>query len=205
MNTSKITCDFLFKRFSISQLATNNQITKADIVKSILSFLRSHPQSSNKNQIKHKLKIELAKDFLRYPGKPESFCEEYGVNPKEFRKLMREVIDDYNIIPSDSLADKLFKKVMSDTVIVTKCIPKRIVKQIARIYVSSNHITQDGLASLYGTRRETIACILKRGISENILDDVTAEKVIVQVRSYNKSVDSYDLAFDERENHKQES
>ncbi|MBQ8043899.1 MAG: hypothetical protein IJ272_07120 [Clostridia bacterium] len=198
MSSSKIACEFIFNRFSISHISEKNGMSKAEVVKSIFSFLKSHPNSSHKESIRRKLKIELAKAFLSSPASPDRFAEEYGMDPRDFRKLMKEVVDDYDIVSSDTLADKLFRKVMAGTVLVAKYIPKRIVKQIALIYVCENHYTQDGLASIYGTRRETIAAILRRGIAENILDDVTAEKVIVQIRSYNKSIDSYDQAFDER-------
>lgn len=200
MNTSKITFDFLFKRLSISQAAKANNMTTAEVVKAILSFLKAHPATSYKVQIKHRLKFWLVKDFLAFPGTPETFAKEYGVDPATFRKYMREAVDDDTIIASDVVADKLFRKMMVGTTIISRSVPRRVIKQIALLYVGKTHHTQDSIASIYGTRRETIAILLRRGIAENIVDDVTAEKIAVKIRSYNKSVDSYDLAFAKREN-----
>lgn len=115
-----------------------------------------------------------------------------------FRKLMKEIIEDTKLIPSEALATKLFVKTMDGTAVLSKSVPKRIVKQIAQHYVDHNHFTQDDLASIYVTRRETISAILKRAIAENIVDDITAEKIVVQIRSHCKSVDAYSAAFDKR-------
>ena len=202
MNNSKIACEFILNRFSISYIAEKNNMSKAEVVKSIFGFLINHPNTSYKGKIKRKLKIELTKQFLASHVNTEVFSEEYGMDVTSFRKLMREVIDDYELVQSNALANKLFIKLMSGTYIKSKYVPKRIVKQICLLYVGENYLTQDDLASIYGTRRETIASIFKRGIAENIIDDVTADKIIMKVSCYNKSVEAYDLAFDERAKHK---
>lgn len=204
MNCSKIAASLLFEHLSISQIADKYSMSKADVVKSIFNFFKTFPNSSHKPCIEHRLKIELTKDFLASNSSALDFAEEYGMTACAFRKLMNEIIDDTKTIASDALADKLFKKTMESTTINIKSVPKRIVKQIAHNYAYEQFLSQDDLANIYCTRRETIAAILRRGIAENIIDDLTAEKIVVQIRSFNKPIESYCEAFDKREKLKAE-
>lgn len=198
MNCSKIASEILFKRLSISQIAKKYNISKAEVVQSIFDFFTTFPNSSHIPSIKHRFKVELTKEFLAYTSPTFYFAEEYGIDIRIFRKLMKEVIDDQHIIKSDAVAINLFRKTMDGVAIIAKYVPKRIVKQIAISYVNDSHLSQYNLANIYGTRRDTISLLLKRAISENIVDDVTAEKIFVLVRSYSTAVDGYIAAFDKR-------
>ena len=204
MNCSKITAALLFEHLSISQISDKYNISKADVVKSIFQFFKLYPNSSHNLAIQRRLKVEITKSFLASNSSTLDFAEEYGMTAGAFRKLMSEIIDDTKTIASDALADKLFKKTMESTAIVVKRVPQRIVKLISHNYACEQFLSQDDLANIYCTRRETIAAILRRGIAENIIDDLTAEKIVVQIRSFNKPIESYCEAFDKREKLKSE-
>lgn len=199
MNCSKIAGELIFQHLSVSKISVKYGVTKTEVVKTLFKFLATFPKSSHNAHIKQRLKVELAKEFLASQSSTLDFAEEYDINPSYFRKLMNEVVDDPKIINSDVLADKLFRKVMDGASIKSRYMPKRIVKYIAQSYVSEERFSQYDLANIYSTQRGTISSILKRAIAENIVDDITAEKIIAKIRGYNKSVDAYNAAFDKRE------
>lgn len=198
MSCSKIASDLLFKRLSLSQIAETHNISKAEVVKSISKFFVCFPNSCHNDSIRYRFKFELTKAFLLSNTSTLNFADEYGMDVRIFRKLMKEIIDDPKLISSDILASKLFTKTMAGTAIVARYVPNRIVKRIAEYYVCKKPYTQDGLASIYCTTRETISAILQRAIAENIVDDVTAEKIIIRIRRYSNSIDAYADAFDKR-------
>lgn len=198
MNCSKIASEIRFNHLSITQISAKYNMTKAEVVKLILNFFATFPNSSHTPSIKYRFKVELTKEFLASNSSSFDFAEEYGINPTVFRNIMREVIEDYQLIKSDAVAINLFKKTFDGVSVISKYVPKRIVKQVAESYANDKYITQYTLSSIYGIRRSVIASLLKRAIAENIVDDTTAEKIIVIIRSYSKAVDGYSEAFDKR-------
>lgn len=67
MHSSKIASELLFNRLSISQIAQKYSMSKAEVVKSITNFFVCYPNSSHNASIKHRLKVELTKEFLLLP------------------------------------------------------------------------------------------------------------------------------------------
>ena len=199
MNSSKIACDIRFNHLSIAQIAEKYNISKAEVVKLILSFFASFPNSTHTPAIRNRFKAELTKEFLASNSSSADFAEEHGISASAFRNIMREVIEDYHLIKSDAVAMNLFQKTFDGVAVISKYVPKRIVKQIAVTYANAKHISQYDLASMYGIRRSVISSLLKRAIAENLIDDVTADKIFVFVRGYSKAVDGYSKAFDQRE------
>ena len=117
---------------------------------------------------------------------------------------MKEVIEDTSIIPYDSLANKLFIRLTLYKTYSVSSMPKRIVRIVSEYYVNSEEVlTQDALANIYGIQRASISIILRRGISEGIVDDDTANKIYSKVRNCkyatNTMIRLYDAAFAKRE------
>lgn len=203
INDSKLTIEYLFGHLNIDDLTKKHHVTRATVVKSILSFLKKFPESKHYSTIYGKLKLEITKNFLTHIGRMEDFAEEYGFNKKAFVDIMLEVIEDTKLISSSILADKIFRKLTADIFIKAAHVPTRIVQMVANYYtVTTRPLSQRDLAYVYGMDPRTIAAILRRGIAENILSDVVSEKVYVRVKNTQKinraQLDAFDAAFDKR-------
>lgn len=183
MNTSKITYEYIRGSANISSTAEECDIPRPEVVKAILSFLKGHPESSWYNKILRKLQIELTKLFLAAPGNAKEFAEEYGMSESKFIGFMSTTIDDTELIVSDSLANKLYHKLLVDKYGLGAQTPKRIIRIIGKAYVSNNWITQDSIANTYGISRSTVSYLLTKGINDEIFDDEIANMVANKVQN----------------------
>ena len=204
LNYARIACEYVISPLSIFALAKKLDVSTADIVAAVFQYLREYPESSWHEKIDRKVKTDLAKLFLQYPGTKYNFLEEYKIKEYSFIRLICSVLDDPDIIKSNAIAETLFCKATDEAPINSSHFPKRIIRRIAWRYVNHDPATQDALANIYGVSRATIAAVLKRGIAENILDDTTASMVFVCVKSHANpnTMKSYLAAFDTRENTK---
>lgn len=177
MNSSKITLEYIQPSSNIVSVAEELVLTKSDVAKAILHFMRTHPESSYNPRISRKLSLELIRNFLCSSVSAGEFAEEYGLSAFEFIKLASTAIDDKTLIPSDALADKIYRKLLQERASLGRYTPKRIIRLMASRYVSDTWITQNSIALSYGISRSSVGYILKRGVEEGILDDHLAEAV----------------------------
>lgn len=205
MNNAKTACEYIVSNHSIDYLTKKHNLSEAEVVKAIFNFMKSYPESSWHEKIERKLKIDIKDAFLAFPGRRDVFLEKYGFDKHFFFQYIYSIIEDYTIVPSEAKAEKLYIKLLDSELIITKYVPKRIIKRIASLYINSVPVTQKAIACLYNTSRGIIASILRRGIAENIIDDVTAEKVYIRVNCNMMNAKSYAEAFNKRDLLKSES
>lgn len=204
----KIPRDFMVKKGEgyispLEQLAQKHNVSKACIIKCIVDFIKDHPRSAWRPYLRRKLKVVLVKEFLEFRKDRDDFIEEYGLNEKYFVRIMKEIVDDSSIL-SDSLANKVFIKLVRGHNFKVASVPARIIRIIGEYYVNPNaKFTQEVLGRVYGISDSSISCILRRGISESIYDDTLANKVYMKVsacRYFTQTARSlYVKAFDLRE------
>lgn len=203
MNDSKIAFEFILNGFNIEYLADKFNMSKADVVNKLFKFLKTHPESSWYAKIYLNLKKVLAKAFLSTTKRREDFAKDYGMSDPKFVALMKEVIEDTNLIPSDTVADRLFRKLTLHSFMTANNVPKRMIMVMAKYYTCDrSNYSLKSLAASYGVDTASMSAFLRRGISENILDDLLAEKVYAKVRD-TKSIPTnclraFDAAFDKR-------
>lgn len=205
MNDSKIAYEFIRNNFRIEYLAETLNISKGDVVVKLFNFLKTHPESSWYSKIDQNLKKALAKDFLATPKRREEFAIEYGMTHSQFVALMKEIIEDTCLIPYDNVADRIFRKLTLHTSMTTNTVPRRIIIIMAKYYTCEKaNYSQKSLAISYGIDTASLSCLLRRGISENIFDDLLAEKVYAKVRDTKRipsnCLRAFDNAFDSRQN-----
>lgn len=177
MNDSKIAFDYIRESSTLASVSNEQNQPLGTITRSILNFLKSHPDSSYYNRIYRKLKVELTKLFILSHTTAKKFAEQYGLGELQFIRIVGEVIDDPTIVTSDALADKIYRMLLHNRNSLGLLTPKRNVCIIARLYAYSQEISQSSIAYFYNISRCSIAAILKRGITEGILSKDLAEKV----------------------------
>lgn len=201
MNSSKIACDFLTSKLKLEILAEQNNITKADCFHALFVFCKTHPQSSLLPKIRRKLKANIAASFLSYGGARDKFAAEYGMSEHKLISIIYEVVDDHSLLPNDTAADRLFRKLTQGRVFCVASMPKRIVNIIGKYYTNSP-ISQSALAKSYGINDFSISTILRRGIADGIFDEELANKVYAKVRDCKymtkSTMKAYNAAFDKR-------
>ena len=178
MNDSKIVFDYIRRSSTIDSVANEQNESVAAVTAGILRFLKSHPESSYYDKISRKVKVELTKLFLSSKLPAKDFAEKYGLGETRFISLVGEVIDNSQLVTSDALADKLYRKLLYNRTSLGAYTPKRNIQIIAKVYVSSPYITQLEIAYSYNISRRSLASLLKRGIAEGILDHDLAEQVV---------------------------
>lgn len=86
-----------------------------------------------------------------------------------------------------------------------KNVDSSTIRHLAREYLSSTYISLKSLGAKYGTTASTISNILWRGIAENIIDSVHAERICTKIIDkpsigwYQRKL-RWDEAFRERNN-----
>lgn len=203
MNDSKIAFEFIRNNFRIEYVAEKLSMSKGDVVSNIFSFLKTHPESSWYAKIDQNLKKELVKAFLATVKRRDDFAKEYGMTNSQFVALMKDIIEDTKLIPSDNLADRIFRKLTLHNSMTSSTVPPRIIIIMAKYYTCDKTCySQKSLAASYGIEIASLSCLLRRGISENILDDLLAEKVYAKVRDTKhipvNCLRAFDTAFDNR-------
>ena len=177
MNTSTITFSYLQSSSNILSVAEALELDQSDIAKAILDFMRTHPESSYNAKAFKKLSLELISKFLESNLDADIFAEKYGLRTIQFIKIVVLAIDDDNIIHSDVLADKIYRRLLRNRTSLGRYTPKRIIRMIASYYVKYKWVTQNSIATSYGLSRCSIGYLLKRGIEEKILSESLAEAV----------------------------
>lgn len=178
MTDSKIASEYLRVSSTLTSVTEELNLTRADVGRAIMSFMCSHKESSYTPKIRRKFGIELTKSFLVSNKTAKDFAEENGLLETPFIILVGEIIDDPSIMSSDYLADKIYRKLLTNRKSLGKYTPNRILKIISKQYVSSKWITQQAIAYSYNISRNSVATLLRLAIERGILKKDLADMVI---------------------------
>ena len=204
MNEVKLVKDFACSKLSIAQLATKYEATIPEVIKGIKQFVKNFSNLEWSVKVDRMLKCEILRMFLSSVKKVDEFVEEIGMSESKFIDFIREVIEDREIIPSNSLADRIYRKAVERKRISYNFTPDRIIQYVAYRYISDKHITQALVGSFYGISGATVGHMLRRGIAEDIVDEDTADRIFAKIRTcyHNRTsaaiLASYNAAFDKR-------
>lgn len=195
--------DFVCSKYTLDFLAEKYNMSKADILSQTDKYSQKTKSNTLASFIKTKYKKYLLKDFIASFKKPEDFAAEYGLSTTKFLKLMAEIVEDRELVPSDGLADNVYSKAIHGLTVTYSRFPERIVYIIAKRYTQDRHATQESVGIVYDIDKSTVSNILRRGIAEDIIDDDTAElvfsRVVTAFRVCPKYViRAYEEAFDKR-------
>ena len=183
MNNSKITFEYVKGSANLSSIADDLGISQAQAATSIFSFLKTHPESSWYAKILRKLQVEITKNFLESDCTAKEFAECYGMTEHRFVCFMSNIIDDTSLIVSNTLAKKLYLKLLKDRFSIGAQTPKRIIQIIGLTYVQDNWITIDSIASLYGLSHSSVSYLLHRGVDKGIFDNNLANLVFHKLQT----------------------
>lgn len=177
MTDVQIAYEYFRRSSTIDSVAAEFDQAPASIVKSIMSFFKSRPESSYRVAIRRKLQIELTRLFIRSNSTLKDFTEKYGIGTQTFLRLIGEVIEDTTLVPSDALADKIYRKLIYNRNSLGNLTPPRNIRIIAEIYVSNPYCSHSSIAFSYGLSRCSIGALLNRGVDQGILSEELADKV----------------------------
>ena len=182
MNNSKITFEYVKGSANLDSTSEEFQISKAQVVQSVLGFLKTHPESSWYSKILRKLQVEITKAFLDTDYTAEEFAEVYGMTEYKFICFMSKIIDDTSLVATNSLAKKLYLKLLKGRYSIGAQTPKRVIQIIGLTYVQDNWVTIDSVASLYGLSHNSVSYLLHRGIDKEIFDNNLANLVAYKLQ-----------------------
>lgn len=203
MNEIKITRDFILYKLTLPQLSQRYDASIPEVIRAITKFVKNC-RFSWTYKVKCRLKLEVLRMFLCSHLELSEFAIKLGTSERTFFDFIKEVIEDRNLIPDNSVANAIYVKAMEHKQIKYRFVPDRIVQYIAYLYVKDKHITQASIGGFYGISDTTIGKILRRGIAEDIIDEDTADKIFAKVRTcYHNGtsetvLNSYLSAFDSR-------
>lgn len=204
MNNPKMVKDFLCQHLPVEQLANKYQISIRDVFDGIRKFMKVYSNTSLFSAVSKRYKAEILRLYVSTHLTMHAFAESIGLSESAFYHFMMEAIEDYSLISSDGLADRLYRKTMDYRTIKYTQMPPRIIKCVAAHYLKDKHNTMTSVGSIYNISKGTVGNIIRRGISEDILDEQTCDLIFAKVRNCSphtpsdKVIGSYDAAFDKR-------
>ena len=196
--------DFAVNSYSLEFLSNKYDLPIKDIIKTIHTFAEQTKSLKTSCLLKDRLAMCIVKDFMNYPQSAPEFAKKYGMTPKAFIEFILASINNTLLIPSDSLANAIYRRLVHKQIkIPINQIPDRIVNFICLIYVSDKKITASGLGDCYNVQGSFIPKIIRRGISEDIISDDLAERIYYKMNKCvslsKESLLTLEQAFEQKE------
>lgn len=194
--------DICCSKFDFDYIATKHNMSKPKILDSVQRYVgKCDPELARK--LKRNINVRILKEFVASSKSSAAFAQEYRISLPRFIRIVCETVQSTDIVPSDSVADSVFRKAIRGFKMSSTNFPERIVRIVCERYARNRFMLQKDLALPYDMENRAIANVLKRGIAEDIVSDEVADGIYQNILNSHfpcsdRNIAAYDKAFEAR-------